>query len=56
VWKSFPGWRTSTRGARRWEDLPAAAQRYLEAIEQTSGVPIRRVSVGAEMEAELSRR
>ena len=56
VWRRFPGWRTSTRGVRRWEDLPAAAQRYLEAIEHASGVPIRRVSVGAEMDAELSRR
>ncbi len=55
IWQRFPGWRTSTRGVRRWEALPAAAQRYLEAIEEASGVPIRRVSVGAEMEAEFSR-
>jgi adenylosuccinate synthase len=55
VWQGFPGWKNPTRGVRRWEDLPAEARTYLEAIEQFCGVPIRRVSVGAEMDAEFSR-
>jgi adenylosuccinate synthase len=56
VWKRFPGWKTSTEGARRWADLPAAARTYLEAIETEIGVPITTVSVGASREAEVSRR
>lgn len=55
VWRSFPGWRTSTEGARQWDDLPAAARSYLEWIEREVGVPIARVSVGAAREAELAR-
>jgi adenylosuccinate synthase len=55
VWRTFPGWRTSTRGARCWSDLPAAARAYLEWVEAEAGVPIASVSVGAEREAEVAR-
>jgi adenylosuccinate synthase len=54
-WRTFPGWRTPTVGARKWSDLPAAARAYLEWIEGACGVPIRSVSVGARREAEVSR-
>jgi adenylosuccinate synthase len=55
VWRTFPGWRASTRDARRWSDLPAAAREYLEWIEREAGVAIASVSVGAEREAEVTR-
>jgi adenylosuccinate synthase len=55
-WRSFPGWRTSTVGARHWSDLPAEARGYLEWIEDACGVPIGTVSVGAKRDAEVSRR
>jgi adenylosuccinate synthase len=55
VWRSFPGWRCSTRAARRWSDLPAAARAYLEWIEDACRVPILSVSVGAERDAEVTR-
>jgi adenylosuccinate synthase len=55
VWRSFPGWRSSTTGARRWEDLPGLAREYLEWIERESGVPITSVSVGPEREAVAGR-
>ena len=55
VWKSFPGWRAATTGARRWSDLPRAAREYLEWIEREVGVPIASVSVGAERESEVLR-
>ena len=55
VWTSFPGWLAPTTGARRWSDLPAAAQAYLGWIERESGVPIVSVSVGPGREAEVSR-
>ena len=54
-WRSFPGWRTPTTGARQWSNLPAAARTYLEWIEREVGVPIARVSVGAARDSELAR-
>jgi adenylosuccinate synthase len=55
VWRTFPGWKTRTTAARCWADLPANARRYLEWVEQESGVGIATVSVGAEREAEVTR-
>jgi adenylosuccinate synthase len=46
VYETLPGWQTSTQDARRWEDLPPAAQRYLRRIEELTGTPIWYVSVG----------
>ena len=54
-WRTFPGWRASTSAARAWEDLPLRAREYLEWIQRECGVPISRVSVGAEREAEVVR-
>ncbi|MBW3656519.1 MAG: adenylosuccinate synthetase, partial [Gemmatimonadetes bacterium] len=46
VYETMEGWQTSTADARRWDDLPAAAQAYLRRIEELTEVPIRYVSVG----------
>ena len=54
-WRKFPGWRCSTTGMRRWSELPSPARSYLEWIEQSSGVPLAAISVGAEREAEIPR-
>jgi adenylosuccinate synthase len=48
VLESMPGWETATTEARRFEDLPAAAQNYVRRIESLIGVPIDLVSVGPE--------
>jgi adenylosuccinate synthase len=42
----FDGWKQSTADARRLEDLPAAARRYLDRIEALVETPIVLVSVG----------
>jgi adenylosuccinate synthase len=42
----FDGWMTSTAGARTLSDLPAAARKYLDRIEELVECPIRYVSVG----------
>lgn len=42
----FDGWQRSTAEARRLEDLPAEARRYLDRIEALVEAPIRFVSVG----------
>ena len=56
IWRAFPGWRSDTRSARRWADLPGNARSYLEWIERECGVPIATVSVGAERDSEVARR
>lgn len=50
VYESWPGWMADTTGARRWEDLPSNAQRYLRRIEELGGAPLRYISVGPRRE------
>jgi adenylosuccinate synthase len=42
----FAGWKQSTTGTRRMEDLPREAREYLDRIESLVEAPIRFVSVG----------
>ncbi|MBA1149326.1 adenylosuccinate synthase [Ectothiorhodospiraceae bacterium WFHF3C12] len=42
----LPGWKTSTLGVRRYEDLPENAKAYLAKIEELVGVPIDIISTG----------
>jgi len=51
VFETLPGWDEPTTTARRWDDLPANAQRYLKRIEELASAPLAFVSVGAEREA-----
>ena len=44
----LPGWREDLGAARRFEDLPPAAQAYVERIETLVGVPVSIIGVGAE--------
>jgi adenylosuccinate synthase len=37
IYESLPGWSESTRGARSWVDLPAAAIKYVKRIEELIG-------------------
>jgi adenylosuccinate synthase len=46
VYEDLPGWRDSTVGARRAEDLPRLAIDYLRFIEVQVGVPVSLVGVG----------
>ncbi len=50
VYEDLPGWRSSTVGIRRHEDLPPEARAYLARIEETVGVPVDLVSTGPERE------
>lgn len=45
------GWNCDISGARSWEDLPEAARRYIEMIEEFTGCHVGYVSVGAERES-----
>ena len=44
--EQLPGWRESTFGARRLDDLPTNARRYIERIEEAVGAPISIISTG----------
>ncbi len=44
----FPGWDEDISGVKEIENLPGEARRYLEAIEEITGVPVVMVSVGAD--------
>ncbi len=50
VYEEWPGWQISTEQCRTWDDLPAAAQRYITRLSELAGVHIDYVSVGAERE------
>jgi adenylosuccinate synthase len=51
IYESWPGWpENSTSNARAWADLPEAARRYLQRIEDLAGTPIRYISVGPKRE------
>ncbi|HSG20759.1 MAG TPA: adenylosuccinate synthetase, partial [Burkholderiaceae bacterium] len=46
IYETWPGWSVSTAGIRRWEDLPRAAQDYLNRLSEVTGAPIAMVSTG----------
>lgn len=51
VYEYFEGWHTDISKCRTFEELPAAAQKYVKYIEEAVGCPIEYVSVGAERDA-----
>jgi len=50
VYETVPGWQDSTVGAKRVEDLPAAAMDYIRRIEALVGAPIDIISTGPDRE------
>jgi adenylosuccinate synthase len=48
VYEEMPGWKESTAGARKIEDLPDNAHAYLKRIEELTETPIDIISTGAD--------
>ena len=48
VYKSFPGWQSSTTDITHYSRLPAQAKNYLKAIEEFCQIPISIISTGPE--------
>jgi adenylosuccinate synthase len=48
VYETLPGWSTPTKGARRIDDLPAEARRYVERLEVLSDVKCGIISTGSD--------
>ena len=49
------GWKCDISGIRKWEDLPAEAQRYVEFIEKEIGCHVGFISVGPERDSIIIR-
>ena len=48
IYESLPGWREDIGGCREFDQLPQAAQRYIERVAALCEVPINSASVGPE--------
>ncbi len=48
TYETFPGWSESLSGLKSFEDLPPAAQNYVQALEKHIKCPIRFIGTGAE--------
>ena len=55
VYEYLDGWTEDITGARTFEELPVAAQRYVEHLEQISGVRVSSIGVGPGREATVVR-
>ena len=56
VFEKLPGWRTSTRGIDRYEQLPQRARDYLRFLEERTGVEVGAVSTGPERNETMIRK
>ena len=50
IYEDIPGWKESTVGVKRYEELPAAARNYLKRMEEVCEVPIDVISTGPDRE------
>ena len=50
IYKTFAGWKTSTKGIRNLKDLPDNAKKYIHAIEDFIGAKISSISTSPERE------
>jgi len=55
VYEEWPGWQSDISRCKSFAELPAAAQRYIQRLEELAGVPINIVSVGPEREQTILR-
>ena len=55
IFEDHPGWTENTAGAKRFEDLPANARRYIARIEELIEVPVTILSTGVGREETLIR-
>ena len=46
IYEEMPGWRDSTFGVRRYDELPAAARAYLQRVAELTDTPVDIISTG----------
>jgi adenylosuccinate synthase len=54
VYEELPGWRSDITGARKAEDLPENAMKYVRFLEERIAVPVKMVSVGGDRKQMLT--
>lgn len=54
ILEELPGWNADTTACRSWQDLPPAAQNYIDRIASLADVPVAYVSVGPERDQMFS--
>jgi adenylosuccinate synthase len=55
LYLTLPGWKSDITGCRDFAALPEAARRYVEAVEEITGVPVKIISVGPDREQTIIR-
>jgi len=55
VYKEYKGWKTDISKCQKYEDLPEETKDYIKGIEETTGVPVRIISVGPGREQTIVR-
>ena len=48
IYKTFPGWKTSTKGIKNIDELPENAKNYIYAVEDFIGTKISSISTSPE--------
>ncbi|MCH9036818.1 MAG: adenylosuccinate synthetase, partial [Chloroflexi bacterium] len=56
VYEEMPGWLSSTRDHRNFDDLPGEAQNYVKALEELINCSIDLIAVGPRREESIFRR
>ena len=55
VYTTLPGWKEDISTMSTWDELPENAKRYVEFIEEFTGVPVSMISVGPDRENNIAR-
>ncbi|KAL1303360.1 hypothetical protein AAFC00_006757 [Neodothiora populina] len=55
VYKTFPGWKTSTTGIKTYQELPENTKKYIEFVEEFTGVGVKWIGTGPAREAMITR-
>ncbi len=55
IYEDLPGWQTPTDALRTFDDLPPNAKRYLQRLEELTGVPTAIISVGPARQSSIER-
>ncbi len=53
IYEEMDGWKMSTRGITKYDDLPVNARRYLQRLGELVGAPIDIISTGPERESTI---
>lgn len=55
VYTDFEGWKCDLRDCRSYDEFPEAFKRYVDFIEQETGVPVKIISVGPDRDETIER-